>query len=99
DAAALLPPRGDAGGSIRGALLDAPLEHIEAMGGFLETTAHALRAIIPAMRERGGQILVFTSDAGVRPEAGWSLYGAARAGQNFLVRAVALEHAVDGICI
>jgi 3-oxoacyl-[acyl-carrier protein] reductase len=101
DAAALLPPRGKESevGSIRGRLLDAPLAHIEAMGAYLEVTCHVLRAVIPAMRERGGQILVFTSDSGARPEAGWSLYGAARAGQNFLIRAVALEHAAEGICI
>jgi NAD(P)-dependent dehydrogenase (short-subunit alcohol dehydrogenase family) len=99
DAATLLPPRGTYGSSIRGRMLEAPLEHLTAMGGYLELTAYALRAVIPAMRERGGQILVFTSDAGARPEAGWSLYGAARAGQNFLIRAVALEHAAEGICI
>ncbi len=103
DAAALLPPRGWYAGSIRGRLLDAPVEHIEAMGGYYEATAHLLRAVIPAMRdsgrERGGQILVYTSDSGARPEAGWSLYGAARAGQNFFIRAVALEHAHEGICI
>lgn len=99
DAATLLPPLGTYGSTIRGRLLDAPLEHLAAMGGFLELTGYALRAAIPAMRERGGQILVFTSDSGARPEAGWSLYGAARAGQNFLIRAVALEHAHEGIQI
>ena len=99
DAAALLPPRGWYAGSIRGRLLDAPLEHIEAIGGYFEATAHLLRAVIPAMKEQGGQILVYTSDSGARPEAGWSLYGAARAGQNFLIRAAALEHAHQGICI
>lgn len=96
DAAALLPPYYF---SIRGTLLQAPSEHICAMGSFLETTSHLLRAVIPTMQARGGQILVFTSDSGARPEAGWSLYGAARAGQNFLVRAVALEHAAEGISI
>ena len=100
DAAALLPPRGWYPGSIRGRLLDAPVEHIEAIGGYFEATAHMLRAVIPAMRQNGGgQILVYTSDSGARPEAGWCLYGAARAGQNFLIQAVALEHAADGICI
>lgn len=100
DAAALLPPRGWYPGSIRGRLLDAPVEHIEAIGGYFETTAHMLRAVIPAMRESGGgQILVYTSDSGARPEAGWCLYGAARAGQNFLIQAVALEHAAEGICL
>lgn len=103
DGASLIPPFGSDVGSLHGHLLDAPLEHIAAMGPFLETTSHILRAVIPAMqangRERGGQIVVFTSDSGARPEAGWSLYGAARAGQNFLIRAAALEHAADGICI
>jgi len=101
DAASLIPPRGggEAAGSIRGSLLDAPIEHVAAMGGYLDVTAHILRAVIPPMRGRGGQIIVFTSDSGSRPEAGWSLYGAARAGQNFLVRAVALEHAAEGIQI
>jgi NAD(P)-dependent dehydrogenase (short-subunit alcohol dehydrogenase family) len=100
DAAALLPPRGWYPGSIRGRLLDAPIEHIAAIGGYFEATAHLLRAVIPAMSTRGGgQILVYTSDSGARPEAGWCLYGAARAGQNFLVQAVALEHAGEGICI
>jgi 3-oxoacyl-[acyl-carrier protein] reductase len=84
-------------------LHDPPPEHLAPKGGYLELTAHALRAVIGAMQvnghERGGQILVFTSDAGARPEAGWSLYGAARAGQNFLIRAVALEHAAEGIQI
>jgi NAD(P)-dependent dehydrogenase (short-subunit alcohol dehydrogenase family) len=98
DAASLLPPRGG-NCSIRGRLLEAPSAHIAAMGGYLEATCHILRAVIPAMRERGGQILVFTSDSGARPEAGWSLYGAARAGQNFLIQAAALEHAAEGICI
>lgn len=103
DAAALIPPFGSGVGSIRGRLLDARRDHIAAMGPFLESTSHILRAVIPAMqangRETGGQILVFTSDSGARPEAGWSLYGAARAGQNFLIRAVALEHAAEGIQI
>ena len=103
DAAALIPPFGSTVGSLRGRLLDASPAHIAAMGPFLETTSHILRAVIPAVRAngaaRGGQILVFTSDSGARPEAGWSLYGAARAGQNFLIRAVALEHAHEGICI
>jgi len=96
DSASLLPPYYF---SIRGTLMEAPPEHLVAMGSFLETTAYLLRSVIPAMQERGGQILVFTSDSGARPEAGWCLYGAGRAGQNFLVRAVALEHAKDDICI
>jgi 3-oxoacyl-[acyl-carrier protein] reductase len=68
---------------------------------FFDSTFHALQAVIRTMKQNGhgGQILVFTSDAGARPEARWGLYGAIRAGQNFLVRAVALEFAADDICI
>ncbi|MDB5446481.1 MAG: hypothetical protein JWQ97_1798 [Phenylobacterium sp.] len=99
DAAALSPPSGAELGFTRGPLLQATGEQMRAMAGYLEATLHGLQAVIPAMQGRGGQILVFTSDAGARPEADWSLYGAARAGQSFLVQAAALEHAKDGICL
>jgi 3-oxoacyl-[acyl-carrier protein] reductase len=99
DSAALSPSRGPGPSVSRVALMEAPLELVEAITGYFHSTYHLLRAIIPAMRGQGGQILVFTSDAGARPEAGWSLYGASRAGQNFLIQAVALEHAAEGICL
>ncbi len=100
DAAALQPLNSHALGFTRGPFLDAPVAHVRAMAGYMEGTFHMLRAVIPVMRDRGGgQVLVFTSDAGTRPEADWTLYGAGRAGQNFLVQAVALEHARDGISI
>ena len=65
----------------------------------LDMVFHALGATIPAMTDNGGQIVVFTSATGARPEPGVSLYGATRAGANALVRAVGLEHAADGISI
>jgi 3-oxoacyl-[acyl-carrier protein] reductase len=100
DAAALFPPAGSARGVARGPFLEADESDLSAMYGYYDATFHALQAVIPVMQGQGrGQIVVFTSDAGARPEAGWSLYGAIRAGQNHLVRAVALEHAPDGICI
>ncbi len=100
DSAALVPPHGGAGGNSKGPMLQTPVGDVQTMVGYLVTTTYALRAVIPVMQARGGgQIVVFTSDAGARPEAGWSLYGSARAGQNFLVQAVALEHAHEGICI
>lgn len=102
DSAALSPLRGG-NRSIRGRMLDAPLEDVAAIGGYFETTCNVLRPVLRAMQANppagGGQIAVFTSDAGARPEAGWSLYGAARAGQNFLIQAIALEHVGDGICL
>jgi NAD(P)-dependent dehydrogenase (short-subunit alcohol dehydrogenase family) len=81
--------------------MDAGVDEMRAMSGYFDSTLLALQALIPAMHGTagGGQIVVFTSDAGARPEAGWALYGAVRAGQNFLVQAVALEHASSGVCI
>jgi len=99
DAAALSPRSGGAG-FVRGPFLEASVEDLRGMLGYFDTTFLWLRALIPPMRRQGGgQIVVFTSAAGKRPEANWSLYGAVRAGQSFLVQAVALEHAKDGICI
>ncbi|MFQ5382177.1 MAG: SDR family NAD(P)-dependent oxidoreductase [Dehalococcoidia bacterium] len=85
------------------------------LGRFLEMTAddwervkranldmvfHALQAAIPPMVKAGtGQIVVFTSATGARPEPRVSLYASTRAGANALVRAVGLEHARDGLCI
>ncbi len=98
DAAALQPANGHPVGVTRGPFLSESAENVRAMAAYLEGTFHILRAVVGAMRTRGGgQVLVFTSDAGSRPEADWTLYGAGRAGQSFLVQAVALEHARDGI--
>lgn len=85
------------------------------IGRFLEATAeqwervktanldmvfHALQAALPPMVDAGsGQIVVFTSATGARPEPGVSLYGSTRAGANALVRAVGLEHAKHGVCV
>jgi 3-oxoacyl-[acyl-carrier protein] reductase len=66
----------------------------------LDMVFHALQAAIPPMVEAGsGQIVVFTSAAGARPEPRVSLYSATRAGANALVRAVGLEHAAAGVCV
>lgn len=66
----------------------------------LDMPFHALQAVLPPMLDAGaGQVVVFTSATGARPEPGISLYGSTRAGANALVRAVGLEHAKDGICV
>ncbi len=66
----------------------------------LDMVFHGLQAAIPPMVEAGsGQIVVFTSATGARPEPRVSLYASTRAGANALVRAVGLEHARDGLCI
>ena len=66
--------------------------------GCLEAPYHFLRAVVPAMVERGeGQVLVITSASGARPTPGAPLYSSARAGANMLVRNVAGEVARTGV--
>lgn len=66
----------------------------------LDMVFHGLRAVLPPMlAQRRGQIVVFTSATGARPEPGVSLYSSTRAGANALVRAVGLEHAADGVTV
>lgn len=66
----------------------------------LDMVFHGLQTVLPPMLEAGrGQIVVFTSAAGARPEPRASLYSATRAGANALVRAVGLEHAASGVTV
>jgi NAD(P)-dependent dehydrogenase (short-subunit alcohol dehydrogenase family) len=66
--------------------------------GCLEAPYRFLRAVVPAMVERGeGQVLVITSASGVKPTPGAPLYSSARAGANMLVRNVAGEVARTGV--
>ncbi len=66
----------------------------------LDQVFHGLQAVLPPMIEaKDGQVVVFNSATGARPEPGTSIYGATRAGANALVRAVGLEHAPDGVCV
>jgi len=60
--------------------------------GCVEAPYCFLRAVVPAMVERGGgQVLVFTSAAGGKPTPGAPLYSSARAAANMLVANVAVE--------
>jgi 3-oxoacyl-[acyl-carrier protein] reductase len=64
----------------------------------LDMVFHGLQAVLPPMVATGaGQIVVFTSSTGGRPEPMVSIYGGTRAGANGIVRAVGLEHARDGV--
>jgi NAD(P)-dependent dehydrogenase (short-subunit alcohol dehydrogenase family) len=55
----------------------------------LDMAFHGLQSLIPTMVEQGsGDIVLFTSATGARPEPGVSTYSATRAGANALVRAV-----------
>lgn len=66
----------------------------------LDMVYHALHAVLPPMIAAGtGQVVVFTSAAGARPEPKVSIYSATRAGANALVRAVGLEHAASGVTV
>ena len=66
--------------------------------GCLDAPYRFLRAVVPAMVERGeGQVLVITSASGARPTPGAPLYSSARAGANMLVRNVAGEVARTGV--
>ena len=66
----------------------------------LDMVFHGLRAVAPPMVEAGrGQIVVFTSASGARPEPKVSLYSSTRAGANALVRAVGLELAPTGVVV
>jgi 3-oxoacyl-[acyl-carrier protein] reductase len=66
----------------------------------LDMVYHALQAVLPPMVAAGtGQVVVFTSAAGARPEPRVSIYSATRAGANALVRAVGLEHAASGVTV
>jgi len=64
----------------------------------LDMVFHGLQAVLAPMVDAGsGQIVVFTSATGARPDPITSIYGATRAGANGLVRAVGLEYARAGI--
>jgi 3-oxoacyl-[acyl-carrier protein] reductase len=64
----------------------------------LDMVFHGLQAVLPPMVDAGsGQVVVFTSATGARPDPITSIYGGTRAGANGLVRAVGLEHARNGI--
>jgi 3-oxoacyl-[acyl-carrier protein] reductase len=66
----------------------------------LDMVFHALQAVLPPMVQAGrGQVVVFTSATGSRPEPGVSIYSATRAGANALVRAVGLEFAHTGVTV
>ena len=64
----------------------------------LDMVFHGLQAVLPPRVAAGsGQVVVFTSATGARPDPVTSIYGGTRAGANGLVRAVGLEHARDGV--
>ena len=70
----------------------------KALQGCVEVPYHFLRAVVPAMVERGaGQVLIQTSASGARVTPGAPLYSTARAAANHLVKNVAAEVAHTGV--
>jgi 3-oxoacyl-[acyl-carrier protein] reductase len=84
---------------IVGKFLDMTVEQWERVKRMnLDMVFHGLQAVLPAMVEaQRGQVVVFTSATGARPDPITSIYGATRAGANGLVRAVGLEYARAGV--
>ncbi|HEY4332684.1 MAG TPA: SDR family oxidoreductase [Ilumatobacteraceae bacterium] len=89
------------GSIITGKFLGSTLEQWEKLKRVnLDMVFHALQAALPPMvAAQRGQIVVFTSATGARPEPMVSLYSSTRAGANALVRAVGLEHAKFGVTV
>lgn len=66
--------------------------------GCVDAPYRFLRAVVPVLVEQGqGQVLLFTSAAGVRPTPGAPLYSSARAAATMLVKNVAVEVAPNGV--
>lgn len=88
-------------GIITGGFLDITERQWErTKAGNLDMAFYGLQALIPPMVAQGsGDIVVYTSATGARPEPRVSTYSATRAGANALVRAVGQEYARDGLCI
>ena len=87
------------GAIITGKFLDMATEQWEKIKlANLDMVFHGLQAVLAPMQAAGqGQVVVFTSSTGARPDPITSIYGGTRAGANGIVRAVGLEMARDGI--
>lgn len=64
----------------------------------LKGPLHGIRAVLPAMKARGGgTIITLSSGAATNPLEGWSAYSASKAGALMLTRALHLEEGANGI--
>ncbi len=57
----------------------------------LRGTWAACRAVVPAMKRQGGSIVIVSSTAGQRGEAGYSNYAASKGGQISFAKSLAVE--------
>ena len=95
-----------AGDSNVAPLVETTLDDLRAnLRGFIETaynlTLPALRAMLAQPYRDGarsrGRIVVVTAGSSKQPAPGRGLFGAAKAGVNVLMQAIAREHKADGI--
>jgi len=86
---------------LTGDFLDSTIEELRLVTqGNLESTFHALHALLPPMLEAGhGQIVIVNSATGAKPSPKLPLYSATRAAANMLVKNVALEVADRGVTV
>jgi 3-oxoacyl-[acyl-carrier protein] reductase len=78
-----------------------PAELDEVLGVNLKGTFFTVQAALPALRESGhGRVILTSSITGpITGFAGWSHYGASKAGQLGFMRSAALEFARAGITV
>jgi len=78
-----------------------PAELDEVLGVNLKGTFFTVQAALPALRESGhGRVILTSSITGpITGFAGWSHYGASKAGQLGFMRSAALEFAKSGITV
>ncbi len=82
------------------AAMATPADSLAMIESRLGPRLNALHAAVPAMRQqRGGKIILLTTDAAREPTPGESMVGAAGAAVMFITRALAKELAGDGIRI
>jgi 3-oxoacyl-[acyl-carrier protein] reductase len=88
----------NAGVGSYGAFLDVPLEHVEEMLDVnLKGTVYAIRAALPHMLGREGDVVTLASEAGRRGLPGEAVYSASKFGQVGLTRALDGELREHGI--
>ena len=76
----------------------APEEWRRVIASDLDSVYYGCRAVIPLMRAQGGGAIVNTASAsGLAADFGFAAYNAAKAGVINLTRAIAIDHAREGI--
>jgi meso-butanediol dehydrogenase/(S,S)-butanediol dehydrogenase/diacetyl reductase len=76
----------------------APSEWRRVLGVDLDAVFHACRAAIPPMvRKGGGAIVNVASISGLAADHGFAAYNSAKAGVIALTRAIAIDHATEGV--